>query len=1059
MARVARAGKTGDDTRHLTLAAERAARTDELLQRAKASLARGASGPAGGIPAPHDDDTSFSAGTGERKKRASSAADADVLQLQYAASQNDTRALKTVLATRVAVNGRDERGRTALMLACMADASDCVRLLVDHRAMVNARDAEGQTALHVACRYNAFRCVQCLVQQTGAAEPKRVPDCNLQDAQGRTPLHWAVHAEAVDACAVLLRNCQDLRLEEQDTLGMTPLHLAAARELDTFVTMLLRSGASPLVQDAEGLSPLHHTVPSMSVACVRALVEHDPAVLEVRDALGRTALTLAAAEGNTALVVLLLTQRATDVDAVDTMGRTALCWAVVCLQTRCVELLVQHKEPRAPSTAVCDQDGATPAHYAMQYNALDELALLLDAGADVTATDNKNRTLVIWAAMHDSTEACKVVLEHGGVDVSAADDEGSTALHYAALGGSPSLCKLLLEHGAEVDVLDGSQHTALFHAVSQGHDHVVRVLLPAGASMLRTNAEGQTVLHRACGLGNVDCVRALLSSPDVFLEVTDDKGMRPLHNAAYGGHVDVIQALISARADLNASDNKGVRPLHWATVDGHAECCEALVSGGAHINARETSNTGHTPLDYAIMFRHMGCAQVLADLGALTHDELREQAAGVLQAAWRHHRASRAASGRAGSAPVTKSSANGLPTAISRARVRHFLVNSLHRWKQMYAEANLPPEAHTVARMAVVAGRSPPLSQRRSTAKGPAGQAPRTASAGSGHDDGSSDMDDDDVDDDDVDSRSDGVAAAPAVGSRSGLPSASSTASVSSSSPCGRGKRSRRAPHQSSLLLSDTQTMGTRGGTGAGRRQSSPSSGSSGSRRGGGWNSRTVVEQDLLSRKPQPVEVTRRSTNHDIGMQGLTNPLLLDRGGPLASTKGGGTARLESRLAELDTGLSKTAGEPGERGRGTHRLRQQLAAQEEQIRLLREQNALLDHVNRRQEHAISGQPRVDDDVAELKEKMQAIVNIQRRCTAIRSTLEQSKAASKSANREGDQQQHDGGGGGAASSRALSPHEKAMRKAVCKQLRKALADVASLRTETGQLRETLADEQR
>lgn len=74
---------------------------------------------------------------------------------------------------------------------------------------------------------------------------------------------------------------------------------------------------------------------------------------------------------------------------------------------------------------------------------------LIEAGADVNAVRQNDRTTpLLWAAMKGNTAVMEVLLQHGA-DIGAKDFHGYTALHRAAQGNHAEAVKFLLAHGAD----------------------------------------------------------------------------------------------------------------------------------------------------------------------------------------------------------------------------------------------------------------------------------------------------------------------------------------------------------------------------------------------------------------------------------------------------------------------------------------------------------------------------------------------------------------------------------------------------------------------------------
>ena len=293
-------------------------------------------------------------------------------------------------------------------------------------------------------------------------------------------------------------------------------------------------------------------------------------------------------------------------------------------------------------------DGMTALHFAAERGDAELAAMLIYAGANVSAVTRIGAYTPLHLASQSGSAAVVEALLKAGADVKArTTTSGVTPLHLAAEAGRAAVITMLLDHGAEVDAKEAEWgQTPLMFAAANNRVAAITALLAHGADpravtktidvahelaldraalalqkkILETTvpkgeqpsaSQQQAAIHAARELlasGKIppkekpadDSIRPGFDPEEINPPVATKGGLTALLHAARQGYVDAAKALVDGGAPVDqVGAGDGASPLLIALVNGQFDMAMFLIERGADPNIAGKSD-GVTPLWAAI---------------------------------------------------------------------------------------------------------------------------------------------------------------------------------------------------------------------------------------------------------------------------------------------------------------------------------------------------------------------------------------------------------------------------------------------------------------------------
>lgn len=466
------------------------------------------------------------------------------------------------------INSRDREGDTPLSLAARFENSgELIRILRQYGATVNSVDNDNVTPLMHACMggyANAVR--ELLVQPDGA-------DYRMEDSSRQTALLFAAEYGEIECVRMLLDAGDDIEKAGKYS-SMSVLGFAVDSGNIDVVNLLLERGAKVDHTNFSQPRPLEVAIRNGDASMLRRLllVGANPTL---RDHKNRTPLMLIASRNDLGkltmriMIKLILANRKLTAEEINgEYSNTGTVLHYLCTYGVGVEEFIHAVKDYQLS--VCptvnmdnstlaeiirpllnvnarDEDGITPLMAACLKGNLDIIKLLVEAGADLNAKDNRTASPLNYAIQRKRTKTVRYFLDnYSTVDVDGTLPNASTLL-YAIHHNSFKIFRLLVEHGANINCLGRVSSLEQVSSVILGN-------------------ETCTPLVYACRRNTMEIIEYLLERTDIVIDKMGTDKRSALMEGVWTRNWGIVRLLLEKNANPSFKDKNKKTVLDYPNI-------------------------------------------------------------------------------------------------------------------------------------------------------------------------------------------------------------------------------------------------------------------------------------------------------------------------------------------------------------------------------------------------------------------------------------------------------------------------------------------------------------
>jgi ankyrin repeat protein len=242
--------------------------------------------------------------------------------------------------------------------------------------------------------------------------------------------------------------------------------------------------------------------------------------------------------------------------------------------------------------------------YAVLFNKINVIKLLLDKGANIDIIDHKNRTLLYIAIKYGYDDIIDLFINYNKNNIGISifdilDINNNVPLHYAIKFNNYNVTKKLLDNGANPNNKNNKGYNSLHIAIYNKNIDIINLILNYNIDINMKTNTGENALHIACNLQLIDVVNLLIKNK-IDIDAQDyNNEFSSLHYCVNINNIKLINILIKNNVNINTQDIIGNTPIHYAIIENNVEIL-LLLNSVKNIDLNLWNYDGNIPLNIVL---------------------------------------------------------------------------------------------------------------------------------------------------------------------------------------------------------------------------------------------------------------------------------------------------------------------------------------------------------------------------------------------------------------------------------------------------------------------------
>jgi ankyrin repeat protein len=221
--------------------------------------------------------------------------------------------------------------------------------------------------------------------------------------------------------------------------------------------------------------------------------------------------------------------------------------------------------------------------YAVMYNNIDLVKLLIEKGCKIDVLDSEERTILYIPIKFLYNEMLEYLLEVNdttiGVNITDIKDKTNRiALHYAIKMKNIFAIEQLLKYGSNLNIIDNNGYAAIHYAIFTRDKKILELILKYTENINIRCSTGETALHIATNLQLYEMCELLIKNK-INLNIQDyTHEFTALHYATNLNSLKLLKLYIDNNGDINIQDVFGNTVLHYTIIENNYEILNYIIN-------------------------------------------------------------------------------------------------------------------------------------------------------------------------------------------------------------------------------------------------------------------------------------------------------------------------------------------------------------------------------------------------------------------------------------------------------------------------------------------------